>query len=106
MNFTDRVQAAVAAITGKTTAVIDSAEHQALLGTIGTLTGDKQAAINERDTAISERDIALAALEGLADTVPVEEASAAVETPMPELAAEVAAEEPAEENVMEYDSAA
>ena len=66
MNFTDRVQAAVAAITGKTTAVIDSAEHQALLGTIGTLTGDKQAAINERDTAISERDIALAALEGLA----------------------------------------
>ena len=94
MNFTDRVQAAVAAITGKTTAVIDSAEHQALLGTIGTLTGDKQAAINERDTAISERDIALAALEGLADTVPVEEAPAAVETVLPEPAAEVAAEEP------------
>ena len=98
MNFTDRVQNAVAAITGKTTAVIDSTEHQALLGTIGTLTGDKQAAINERDTAISERDIALAALEGLADTAPVEEEPAEVETTLPEPTAEMAAvQAPAEE---------
>ena len=98
MNFTDRVQAAVAAITGKTTAVIDSTEHQALLGTIGTLTGDKQAAINERDTAISERDIALAALEGLADTAAVPADAAEVEEP-------VVVVEPADEPEVEVEAA-
>ena len=99
MNFTDRVQAAVAAITGKTTAVIDSTEHQALLGTIGTLTGDKQAAINERDTAISERDIALAALEGLAATQAWPADAAEVEEP-------VVVVEPADEPVVEVEAAA
>ena len=105
MNFTDRVQAAVAAITGKTTAVIDSAEHQALLGTIGTLTGEKQAAINERDTAISERDIALAALEGLAATqaCPCKKLPVFVPPPVPEPTAE---EAPADDPVVEVEAAA
>lgn len=92
MGFAQRVQAAVAAIQGKTTAAIDATEHQELLDTIGQLTRENQVLVNERDTAMKERDLALAALEGLAGTAPAEE-----EAPAEEVMEETPAEEEVEE---------